>query len=183
MKIELERLRICAYKKNNTSMSKLIKLYDLEPHPEGGYFKETYRAKGKVSQRELPSHFKGTRNYSTAIYFLLPEGKRSNLHRIQSDEIWHFYLGGPLTLIQIPPSGQIEKVVLGQDVETGQKLQHIVPAGCWFGAHPNPGSAFSFVGCTVSPGFDFADFEMGKRADLTARFPRLAAQIRRFTRE
>lgn len=154
-----------------TTIENLIELYDLQPHPEGGYFKETYRDSGTIARNALPSDFSGDRNFSTAIYFLLPEGKKSHLHRIKSDEVWHFYLGGPLTVVQISPEGKIEEIVLGQDVTSGQKIQHVVPRGYWFGAYPNPASRFSFVGCTVAPGFDFTDFEMGKKEDLIKHFP------------
>lgn len=156
----------------NVTPQDLIKLYNLEPHPEGGYFRETYRAKGATTKNALPKNFKGDRNYSTAIYFLLPEGAQSKLHRLQSDEVFHFYLGGPLTVVQIFPDGKVEKTVMGADVTGGHKLQHVVPAGCWFGAYPNPGSRFSFIGTTVAPGFDFQDFELGNRSELLKQFPR-----------
>lgn len=156
----------------NVTPQDLIKLYNLEPHPEGGYFRETYRAKGATTKNALPKNFKGDRNYSTAIYFLLPEGAQSKLHRLQSDEVFHFYLGGPLTVVQIFPDGKVEKTVMGADVKGGHKLQHVVPAGCWFGAYPNPGSRFSFIGTTVAPGFDFQDFELGNRSELLKQFPR-----------
>lgn len=159
------------------TINNLISLYDLLPHPEGGFFKETYRDVGLVSKTALPERFSGDRCFSTAIYFLIPEGKKSCLHRIKSDEVWHFYLGGPLTLVQIAPDGRIDKIILGQDVLHGQKLQHVVPAGYWFGAYPNQGSNYSFVGCTVAPGFDFADFEMGQRDDLLKLFPHAKEEL------
>lgn len=162
---------------NCISIEDLISIYHLQPHPEGGFFKETYRDVELIPQSALPQRFTGDRNFSTAIYFLIPEGKKSHLHRIKSDEVWHFYLGGPLTLIEISPQGKLHKMILGQDVKNGQKLQHIVPQGTWFGAYSNPGSAFFFVGCTVAPGFDFADFEMGKRADLLKRYPQAKEEI------
>jgi len=145
----------------------------METHPEGGYFKETYRSK-----ETIPG---GDRNYSTGIYFLLPEGTFSKLHRIKSDEMWHFYLGDPLTIVQISPQGKVEEVLLGQDVLAGQRVQHVVPAGYWFGAFPNPGSLYSFVGCTVAPGFDFVDFEMGDRETLLKEYPNAKEIIERLT--
>lgn len=154
-------------------IGELIKLYKLKKHPEGGYYRESYRAKGKIA---------GTgKNFSTAIYFLLPAAQISRLHRIKSDELWHFYLGGPLELAQIFPDGRTSKVVLGQDTFSGQKLQYVVPAGCWFGACHAKGTQFSFVGCTVAPGFEFADFELGDRAALLKKFPRAAALIDKLT--
>lgn len=173
---------MCTVEKMNTpTVDELVKIHDLQPHPEGGYFKETYRAGGAVAQQALPKSFKGNRNFSTAIYFLLPEGNKSLLHRIPSDEVWHFYLGDPLTIVQIGPEGDVEKIVLGQNVSKGEKLQHVVPAGFWFGAYPNPGSRYSFVGCTVAPGFDFADFEMGDRAKLLKKFPKAKEAIELLT--
>ena len=162
---------------HSTTVDELVRLYQLQPHPEGGFFKETFRDNGVIQQKALPPHFKGNRNFSTAIYFLLPEGTKSRLHRIASDEVWHFYLGDPMTVAQISPQGEVEKIILGQDVKAGQKIQHVVPAGYWFGAYPNPGSRFSFVGCTVAPGFDFADFEMGKRDELLKIFPKAKTVI------
>ena len=146
----------------------LIKLLDLKPHPEGGFFRETYRSKEKT----------GGHNLSTAIYFLLPKGAVSKLHRLKSDELWHFHLGDPLTLVQIF-SDRMEKETLGSKVTAGEKLQHVVPAGCWFGAYPT--GAYSLVGCTVSPGFDFADFEMGDRKKLLNDFPQATEEIRKLT--
>lgn len=159
----------------------LVRLYDLQPHPEGGYYRETYRAKGSIPKGALPKIFKGDRNYSTAIYFLLPEGAVSKIHRIAADELWHFYLGDPLTVASIYPDGRMETVTLGQNVKAEEQVQYMVPAGCWFGAYPHPGSRFSFVGCTVAPGFDFADFEMGNRATLLQQFPHAKEIIERLT--
>lgn len=160
---------------SNVTVDELVKLYDLQPHPEGGYFKETYRSAQTMDTEG------GTRNHSTAIYFLIPEGKKSHLHRIKSDELWHFYLGDPMTLVQISPEGAVEQITLGADVKNGQRVQHTVPAGYWFGAYPNPGSRYSFFGCTVAPGFDFQDFEMGNREKLLQEFPNAKEVIERLT--
>ncbi len=149
----------------------LIERFALEPHQEGGYYKETYRSKEIIPHAALPKRFGGDRCYATGIFFLLPEGEKSNMHKIKSDEMWHFYLGGPMTLIQLFEDGRIEKITLGQNILNGQKLQHVVPAGCWFGAYPDLGSSFSFVGCTVAPGFYFHDFELAKYDDLISQFP------------
>lgn len=139
----------------------LIRQYDLKPHPEGGYFKQTYCSQGIIENLN--------RHHSTAIYFLLPQGAKSKLHRIRSDELWHFYLGSPVTIVQIYPDGKVEEIKLGQNIAEGQRVQYVVPSGCWFGAYPSGG--FSFVGCTVAPGFDFEDFELGKQEALIAEFP------------
>ncbi|MEI7528471.1 MAG: cupin domain-containing protein [Elusimicrobiota bacterium] len=155
----------------------LIRFYGLERHPEGGYFRESYRAAGLVAAAEPPECLAGARNFSTAIYFLLPRGARSRLHRIKSDELWHFYLGGPLVIAQLFPGGKIERAVLGRDIQAGQVLQHAVPAGCWFGAYPRAGTDFSFAGCTVAPGFEFSDFELADGAALLRQFPHAAGLI------
>ena len=162
-------------------IAELIRVYKLKPHPEGGYFRESYRSAGTIPAAALGGNLSGERNCSTAIYFLLPEGSKSKLHRIKSDETWHFYMGGPLTLAQIFPDGRVENVTLGQDIKAGQKFQHVVPAGCWFGAYPEPGSGFSFAGCTVAPGFDFADFELAVPETLLALFPHAANIIKKLT--
>ncbi|MCD8498378.1 MAG: cupin domain-containing protein [Alphaproteobacteria bacterium] len=152
----------------------LIKKFDLMPHPEGGFFRETYRADLSAGFEG----FNGPRSASTGIYFLLPSGTRSCLHRIKSDEMWHFYLGGPMHLVEIGEDGALKETILGSDIAAGEVVQHVVPAGVWFGGAPLEGSSFSFVGCTVAPGFDFQDFEMGRQADLLSRFPEHAQYIR-----
>lgn len=135
----------------------IIDRYDLQPHPEGGFFAETYRAALTVDTAT------GPRAASTAIVFLLPAGSKSHLHRIASDEIWHFYEGGPLIVYELRDDGSVSMTRLSPD-----HPQHVVPAGTWFGSAPAPGSAYSFVGCTVAPGFDFADFELAEADALLA---------------
>jgi hypothetical protein len=154
----------------------LIAAYGLAPHPEGGFFKETYRSAEKMTTRGGVS-----RPVSTGILFLLPEGQKSRLHRIKSDELWHFHLGGALRLTQISPEGKVAEFLLGPDVKKGHLLQHVVPARYWFGAAPEPGAGFCFVGCTVAPGFDFDDFDLGPRATLLARFPDAKETILKLT--
>lgn len=150
----------------------LVEFYKLEPHPEGGFYRRTYCAEGLIQQSTQQMRFKGERHYSTAIYYLLPAGNRSKLHRIASDEVWHFYLGGPITIAEISPKdGKVKLTSLGNDFRKGQVFQHVVPAGSWFGSYPQEGTAFALVGCTVSPGFDFADFEIGDKDKLLKEFP------------
>lgn len=163
------------------TIAELIEAYGLKPHPEGGFYRETYRAAGKIPALALSQSFHGDRAFSTAIFYLLPEGSRSLLHRIASDEVFHFYLGGAMTLAQIAPDGAVSEIVMGTDFKKRQTVQHVVPAGSWFGAYPNPGSGYSLVGCTVAPGFDFADFEIGGRAELTGFFPKARTIIERLT--
>ncbi|MFG1493061.1 cupin domain-containing protein [Halobacteriovorax sp. ZH4_bin.1] len=164
---------------HSPEIKKIIDKYKLEAHPEGGYFKESYRSHD--SFKSLPEPFNGDRNYSTAIYFLMPQGKKSSLHKIASDEVWHFYLGGPMTIYQISPDGALEIITLGQDILKGEKLQHVVPAGYWFGGHTNSGSDYSFVGCTVAPGFDFNDFVLADRTELSKLFPQHIEVIEKLT--
>lgn len=158
----------------------LIERFGLIAHPEGGYYRESYRSDGTIPQAVLPDRFTGSRHFSTAIYFLLEKGQYSRLHRIHSDEIWHFYLGGPLRLAMIHPDGRTGEVILGQDIGAGHIPQYAVPAGVWFGATPCAGTGFSFVGCTVAPGFDFADFEMGRKPELKQAYPDAAICVEEF---
>ncbi|MDA0991300.1 MAG: cupin domain-containing protein [Verrucomicrobia bacterium] len=137
----------------------------LTPHPEGGYFRETYRAADILSAVALPDRFTADRACSSAIYYLLKEGTHSVFHRIRSDEVWHFYAGGPLLLQVIHSDGGLTSHRLGET------LQVVVPAGAWMAAAPLPGSRYALVGCTVSPAFDFADYEQADTDLLAAEFP------------
>ena len=154
------------------TVKRLIDIYNLEAHPEGGFYREMYRDEGVIQEESLPAKVKGERNYSTFIYFLLPPGHISKFHKIKSDEIWHFYLGGPLQIVEIDLEGKLIQTVLGNDILKGHKLHHVVPAGHWFGARLMPETGFSLAGCTVSPGFDFEDFKIGDREKLINNFPR-----------
>lgn len=142
----------------------------LLPHPEGGFFKETYRSTEEVDHRQLPLRYKGARNFSTAIYFLLRSQDRSVFHRIQSDELWHFYAGTTLLIYVLTPNG-LKTHRLGADPLQGDSLQVLVPVGCWFGAMVEKPNSYALCGCTVAPGFDFADFEMANRDELLKEFP------------
>lgn len=149
-----------------------IEKYNLLPHPEGGYYAETYRSTEDIGKSGLPVRFEGDRSLSTGIYFLLQQGDFSAFHRIKSDEMWHFYAGDTLEIFVIhPETGNLDVIKLGADPENGETFQAVVPAGAWFGSRPASGSKYSLVGCTVSPGFDFADFEMADRNLLTRDFP------------
>lgn len=161
--------------------AELIKRLNLARHPEGGWYKETYRSGGIIAADLLPERFGGGRAFGTAIYFLLERGDISVLHRIKGDELWHFYWGAALTVHVITPDGEYYRLKLGSDLAAGDSFQGVVPAGCWFGAESE--GDHSLVGCTVAPGFDFADFEMGRRAELLDRFPAHASIICRLTRE
>lgn len=163
------------------SAQEIIDQLHLQPHPEGGYYRETYKSPVTISASALPAGCPSARPAGTAIYFLLRHGDKSRLHRLRFDEVWHFYLGGPLRLVVISPEGKAEQVKLGQDLSAGQELQRVVPAGCWFGAYPLPGSMYSLVGCTVAPGFSFEDFKLGEQGELTESFPHLRDLIAELT--
>ncbi|WP_034057612.1 cupin domain-containing protein [Lacinutrix jangbogonensis] len=153
------------------SIENIINELKLEPHPEGGYFKETYRSHGEINKENLEARYEGKRNYSTCIYFLLTSGNFSALHRIKQDEIWHFYDGSPILLHMISELGVHSKHVIGRDFSKGETPQFIVPGGYWFAAEVINKNDYSLVGCTVSPGFSFEDFELKTRKELVSLFP------------
>lgn len=161
---------------------RIIEQLALRPHPEGGHFAETFRSHIAVNSA---SH-EGARSASTAIYFLLKAGEFSALHRVRSDEVWHYYVGAPLELVLITEESapRSERVRLGRDLGAGERPQFVVPAGAWQAARPLASAAdeFSLCGCTVAPGFAFRDFEMPTRSELLARLPAYAELIREFTR-
>ena len=159
-----------------------IERLQLTPHPEGGYFRETYRAAERIEGEHLPARYGGPRAHATAIYYLLRAGEISTLHRIKSDEIWHFYAGGPLVISAIHPDGERSDLTLGPDPGAGQSWQIVVPAGAWFGASLAPDAAYALVGCTVAPGFEFTDFELADSATLARRYPQHAARIAQLMR-
>jgi predicted cupin superfamily sugar epimerase len=165
-----------------------IRSLRLAPHPEGGFFRECYRAPGTIPRDALPADFSGPRSYFTVIYFLLRAGEFSSFHRIRSDESWHFHQGAPLTIHELRSDGTLAHRTLG--VAVGAEPVLVVPAGSWFGASltgtfdrgesGNP--PYSLVSCGVAPGFDFEDFELATRQDLRSRFPEHRTWIERLTR-
>lgn len=158
-----------------------IRTLKLIEHPEGGYYRETYRAAESIPSEALPARYAGARAFSTSIYFLLKTGQVSHFHRLRSDEVWHFYEGGPLLFHVFEEGGAYRRLRLGRDPKTGDALQAVFPRGAVFGAELVRSVPFALCGCTVAPGFDFADFEFGRRGELLARFPRHKALIRRLT--
>ena len=154
----------------------------LEPHPEGGFYRQTYRSEMMLAREALPPGFAGPRAASTATYFLLEGRNFSAFHRLQSDELWHFYAGDPLEIHVIVADGNHSSILLGADPDAGQTLQALVPARCWFASHVADWKSMALVGCTVAPGFDFADFEMGKREELVREYPQYREVIERLTR-
>lgn len=161
-----------------------IERLDLRPHPEGGYFRETYRAAETIAGDALPKGFDGPRAFATAIYFLLTREAFSAFHRIRSDELWHFYAGDPVTLaiLDADGKGQLATQCLGRDPARGAMPQVVIPAGAWFAAEVASAGSFALVGCTVAPGFDFADFELAERGRLVERYPQHRNVIERLTR-
>ena len=156
---------------------------NLTSHIEGGAFKETYRSDMMLPKSCLTDDFKGDRNASTAIYFLLKHGQFSALHKIAADEMWHFYDGNPLCIYEITEAGNLLIHKLGHDLEGGETFQCVIKAGSWFGSRCEFPEGFSLVGCTVAPGFDFHDFELAQRQYLISEFPKYEKIITKLTHE
>ncbi len=154
----------------------------LEHHPEGGYYRETYRTDESLPESALPERFDGPRDVAAFIYFLLPADSFSALHRIQQDEVWHFYAGAPITLHQIGPDEDYRTETLGRTVTDGQKLHIVVPAGTWFGATVDADDGYGLAGCTTAPAFEFSDFELADCALLAQAHPQYEKTIERLTR-
>jgi uncharacterized protein len=158
-------------------------LLKMKPLPvEGGYFAETYRSQSTLNGSALPTGYSGERAVSTAIYYMLTPDTFSALHRLRGDEVYHFYLGDPVEMLQLKPGGTGEAVLLGQDIAAGMRLQHVVPGGTWQGARLAPGGKFVLLGTTVAPGFDLQDYESGDRSELIAQYPQYSALITWLTR-
>lgn len=156
----------------------IIKKLNLIPHPkEGGYFSETYRSKENILQSDLPSRYSGSRSFGTCIYYLLTPQTISALHRLKSDEIFHFYLGDPVEMIQLFPDGSSKKIVIGNDLEKGELPQVLAPRNVWQGSRLKDGGKFALLGCTVAPGFDYTDYDHGSRTELIRQFPDCKEEI------
>lgn len=160
----------------------IIDQLNLEPHPEGGFYKETYRSSGTIPSAVLPNTIDGDRNYSTCIYFLLTSENFSAFHKINQDEIWHHYTGDQLKLHMLSPDGKYSFISLGKDFSLGEIPQYVVPAGYYFAAEVPKPDSFVLTGCTVSPGFDFKDFTMPTQVDLIKQYPDHPEIIKRLTR-
>jgi len=154
----------------------IIKHLELSPHPEGGYFKETYRSSDSIMTAQ------GTRSVSSAIYFLLETNNFSAFHKIKSDELWHHYEGVALEVIMIKLSGDLEILKLGKNLKKGERAMQLVPKDTWFASRVVQ-EGFALVGCTVAPGFDFSDFKLADRFDLIKLFPKHAKIITELTRQ
>lgn len=185
-----------SYDSAMTQADDLIKQLNLVPHPEGGFYRETYRCRLTLPQDALPAAYSGNRSASTSIYYLLTPGTFSCMHRIVTDEVFHFYAGDPVEMLQLsePPSSAPDgTIMLGNQIDKGQVPQHVVPAHVWQGCRIAPAapgtesggevqSGFALLGCTVAPGFDFADYTEGTRDLLTAQFPQFAELIAALTK-
>jgi len=143
----------------------------LEPHPEGGHFREVYRSREMIPQSALPERYGGDRPYGTSIYFMVKKGERSAWHRLKSDEIWHFYAGVPANVYMIDPEGSLRRELLGIDESGEGVFQVLVPAGVWMSTVLSDPEGYALMGCTVMPGFDFKDFELAKPGELEASYP------------
>ena len=165
----------------NTAKYWIDKL-QLKRHPEGGWFRETYRAEEVIPKQSLPPYFPGDRNVATCIYYLLEGNDTSTFHRIKSDEIWHFYSGTSAVEIVMVRNGKTAKLYLGNDMEKEQQFQVVISKNMWFPARLLNSEGYALVGCTVAPGFHFEDFEIaGKK--LLQEFPDLAKEIKPFLKQ
>ncbi|MFH0735742.1 MAG: cupin domain-containing protein [bacterium] len=165
------------------SAGEWIEKLDLTPHPEGGYFKEVYRSNEIINIQGLPQRYGGERNFGTSIYFMLKSGQKSYLHKLQSDETWHFYYGCSIKIYIITPDGKLRKIMLGNNIFNREVLQFTIPKNSWFGAKPKESDSYSLIGCSVYPGFDFADFELGDRSELLKLYPQHENIIKKLTNE
>lgn len=161
------------------SATEIIEYFGLQPHPEGGYFAETYRSEKKLNN--LPQEFTGPRSYLTSIYFLLKDKDKSHFHRLKSDEIWYFHKGTALKFYLISPEGILSETILGPDILAGEVMQVVAPAGYYMAACVVKENSYSFISCAVAPGFDFADFEMGDKKNMIREFPDHVSIIEQFT--
>ncbi len=162
--------------------NQIIAALGLQPHPEGGYFAETYRAEEEISREAIGSYYSGPRPVSTAIYYLLTPDTFSEMHRLKSDEVFHFYAGSPVQMHRLWPDGAGDVVTIGTDLSAGMHPQIVVPKGVWQGSRLLLGGDFALLGCTVAPGFDYSDYESGKRDDLLYHYPEFEDMIRALTR-
>jgi uncharacterized protein len=161
----------------------IIRALKMQPHPvEGGFFAETYRSAGAVPQAVIPG-YPADRSLSTAIYYMLTPGTISAMHRVRGDEMFHFYLGDPVEMIELHPNGSGNVVVLGQDILAGMELQHNVRGGVWQGSRLREGGQFALLGTTMAPGFEYADYETGDRAELVTHYPAFAKMVRARTND
>ena len=165
------------------AVSEIITRLDLVPLTiEGGYFRETYRAPLTIATNALPADYTGDRNVSTCIYYLLTPDTFSAIHIVKSDEIFHFYAGDAVEMLELWPHGEARIVTIHNDLAAGHEPQHVVPAGVWQGCRLAHGGSWALMGCTVAPGFDYADFELGNRDALCGKYPQHSDLITALTK-
>ena len=165
------------------TLNEIKSMLNLKLHPtEGGYYAETYRSNEEVPVDSLPSRYTGSRSFSTAIYYLLTAETFSTMHRLRTDEMFHHYLGDPVEMLQLFPDGSGRTVIIGSDLLEGMRPQALVPGGVWQGARLIMGGRFALMGTTVSPGFDFKDYEAGKREVLLDSYPQFHELIYALTK-
>jgi uncharacterized protein len=166
----------------SVTADELKTLLKLEPHPrEGGWFVQTWCSEETIPKTALPDRYPAERAAGTAIYYLLEPHTFSEMHRLASDEVFHFYLGDPVEMLQLWPDGSVQIVVLGHDAAAGMHLQLPVPKGVWQGSRLVPGGKLALLGCTVSPGFDYGDYESGEREKLVREYPQAKEKIHALT--
>lgn len=163
----------------NRTVVSIIKKLKLKKHPEGGYYSETYRSKLILKKSHLPKKFSGRRSQSTTIYFLLTGKQFSAFHRLKADEVWHFYSGSPLIIYVIQKNGKLKKIILGKN----HYYQTVIKAEHWFAAEVAEPKSYSLVGCTVSPGFHYDDFELAEENKLIKLYPHLKGLVSRMIKD
>lgn len=164
------------------SAQAIIDMLDLVPlEGEGGFYRETYKASEHIPQSALPARYSSGKSFGTAIYYLLTPDTCSILHRLPTDEVYHFYLGDPVEMLWLNPDGTSAIWVLGQDIAQGQRVQLVVPGQVWQGSRLKPGGVYALMGTTMAPGFDPNDFEPGTRDMLSVQYPDRAEWIERLT--
>ena len=167
-------------------VEQIIRHFNLKPLPgEGGLFVQAYRASESISKGALPARYPASKTFCTSIFYLLTSDldSFSALHKLPTDEIYHFYLGDPVEMLILHPAGRGERVILGPNFLDGQHVQIVVPRGVWQGSHLIPGGRFALLGTTMAPGYDDTDYTGGRREELAAQYPEHAELIRQLTRE
>lgn len=159
-----------------------IKALNLQPHPEGGFYKETYKSNERFQSSSLPSRYNDSRPFGTSIIFLITSQNFSSFHQLKSDEVWHFYDGSALALYLISNEGKLETHVLGKNVDRGESLQVLMPHSHWFAGEVAQPESYALVGCTVFPGFEYDDLILGSKKTLCEKYPKHRALITRLTR-
>lgn len=163
--------------------TQIIEMFNLQPHPEGGYYKRIFESDETLSQEVLPPAFTGNRPYMSSIYYLLERGQLSSFHKLKQCELWHLYKGGPLKVYRIDTAGNLDVSIVGQDYLSGQVPHIEFQPGTYFSAELCEEGEYAFMGCSVSPGFDFKDFHLPSAAELTSKFPTHADLIHRMTKQ